>query len=266
MRHRMHADVGAHIPNPKGSASRCGYESVNYDRLSGSQRLRGLTRDFRGCVQDSGGRTIGGRAVVSVGGTAYVWRYAALADCSEPLGVWRQVSRVWEYEHAAVLLVFGAVSKAAVAAFSEVQFRESWGWCTFFNDLGCQEPKPSVPLPSNTTEFSLPVFTLDKLRNTAAAQRSFYGLLEFLDVEHDILGRIRVARDAIDQNLGRWLSEGWLLPARAWPLFEPPPRKEQLGDDEVFDEGAHMVMRVDKSLRLAELAKGVLELSSAGVA
>lgn len=239
---------------------------VNYDRLSGSQGLRALAKDFGACVQDCGGRIVGDRAVVSVGGSTYVWRYAALADCSYHLGVWNEVSRVWGYEHAVVLLVMGSVSQPALAAHSDIQFRVGWAWCTFFHHLSSREPKPSVPLPSNITEFSLPVFTLDKLSSTSAAQRSFYSLVEFLDVEQDILNRISVARDTINQNLRRWLSEGWLLPARAWPIFEPPPAKDALGHDEVFDQEAHRVLRVDKGLRVSKLAEGVLELSQGVVA
>lgn len=236
--------------------------SVEYARLPRREQLQVLMRDFAWCAEEVGACVYGDRVVVPLGRLRYVWRCVLLENCTHKLAIWNHVSRVWQYEHGVLFLVAGTVSKRAFTTFHEIHFKEKWGWFTCLDEMSRRYPEPTVPLPVNTKDFSLPVLTLSNLAGTHALCSSFYGLLRFLDTDEDTSRKLYLEREAVNDNLRRWLRQGWLISTRLWPILAPPPTNHELRKDEVFDKRSRTVLRRERSERLRNMAQTVLDLSA----
>lgn len=237
-------------------------DNVQYARLPRDEQLKAMLEDFQKCVEEIGGCLYGHQAVIPLRNLRYVWRCIALGDCTEKFAIWSYVSHAWQYEHGVLFLVMGTVSKRAFHSYVEVNFKEKWGWFTYYNVPNYLIPKPQVPLPVNTKEASLVTLTLPNLADTDALRSSFHSLLQFLDADQDSYRRIRLARDGINVNLRRWLRQGWLMSTNR-SYWGGRPKKHELGENEVFNTRyGNTVLRREKSEELRNMAQTILDLSA----
>ena len=117
-------------------------------------------------------------------------------------------------------------------------------------------------LPLNTKQASLVVLNLPNLMDTDSFRNSFYSLLQFLEADSASYKRIRLAREGINANLGRWLKQGWLIDThRIWGTGRP--KKAELGKNEIFDRHyGDSILRRERSEKLSSMAQTVLDLSA----
>lgn len=237
-------------------------DNVQYARLPRDKQLEAMLNDFQKCVEEIGGCFCGHRVVIPLRKLRYVWRYVALRECTQEFAIPSYASYQWQYEHGVLFLVIGTVSKRAFPTYAEVNFREKWGWFTYYSHSSYLLHKRSVPLPVNTKETSLVILTLPNLADTDALRSAFHSLLQFLDTDQDSYSRIRLARDGININLRRWLRQGWLIRTNRF-YARGRPKKSDLGKNEIFDRRyGNAVLKREKTKKLTNMAQTVLDLSA----
>lgn len=237
--------------------------NVQYAKLARQEQLQTILKDFQKCVEEIGGCLCGNRVVIPLRSLRYVWRCIVLRECTQRFGLWSCVARGWEYEHGVLLLVMGTVSKRAFHTYEKVNFKEKWGWFSYYDLPNFLEPEPFVLLPVNTKKASLVVLTLPNLADTDALRNSFHSLLQFLNADSESYRRIHLAREGINDNLRRWLRQGWLIETNRMYSRRWRPEKSELGENEIFDRRyGNFILRREKSKKLMSMAQTVLDLSA----
>lgn len=236
--------------------------NVQYTRLPRDEQGDALLDDFLECLGEIGGILYGERVVVPVRNLRYVWRLILLRECTQKFAIWTYTSRAWQYEHGALFLVMGTVSKRAFHEYVKLNFREKWGHFTYYDLPNFLVPEPPSPIPVNTKRTAFVTITLPKLADTDTLRNSFLGMVQFLSTDQDSYDRIRFARDGINANLRRWLRQGWLISTRH-SYIGGRPKKSELKDNEVFDRRfGNMILRRERDQHLINTAQTILDLSA----
>ena len=184
--------------------------NVQYARLSKDKQKEAMTRDLRNCVEEIGGylriEKIGNglypnRVVIPIGKQKYVWRCILIGECTHKFGIEDVVNDYWQCEHGFLILAVGTVSKRAFPMYSEVNFKEEWGWFTYHF--------PSyyyfTEIFSGPKRCRIVTLTLPNIVDTDALRTSFYSMLQFLSADRASYDRLWLARKRINAVLKRWL-------------------------------------------------------------
>jgi hypothetical protein len=235
---------------------------VRYARLPKRDQPQAMRRDLEDCLQEVGGSVHGDHMVVPIRGRRCILRYSMWWQCTAESAVLYTMCRNWRYEHGALLLVDGRVSRSAVDAFAAVYFQEAWGhFASYPFGVSPFEPWSSLRLPVNTTRTAIIAAALPHVGDSNRLRRSLLDLLDFLGTDDEAYEIVRSARAGMNANLRRWLRQGWLMATgRCYK-----PATEELGANEIFDKRRGEVLRRERSAQQLESAQRVLDLSAGRV-
>jgi hypothetical protein len=235
---------------------------VRYARLPKRDQSQAMRRDLEDCLQEIGGSVHGDNMVVPIRGRRHVWRYSMWRQCTAESAVLSSICRNWRYEHGALLLVDGRVSRSAVDAFAAVYFQEPWGhFASYPFGVSPFEPWSGLRLPVNMTQTAIIAAALPNVGDGNRLRGSLLGLIDFLRTDDEAYEIVRSARTGIDANLRQWLRQGWLMSTgRCYK-----PAREELAANETFDRRRGEVLRRERSAQQMEGAQRVLDLSAGRV-
>ena len=171
--------------------------NVEYTKLPIDEQIKAIQKDFQKCVEEVGGCIYGHRAVIPLKHLRYVWHYIILREYAGNYDFLLNISLKWQFEHGLLILIMKTIPKRAFhEQYTQVHFKEKLGWFT------CH--KEHVYGPTKVKNISLVTITLPNLADTDTLQKSFFSLLQYLEVNHDSYNRIRVVRNEINLILRSW--------------------------------------------------------------
>lgn len=200
-----------------------------YEKLPFRKQENSILNDLRKILDEIGIKYHKDKLILPFKKSKYVLRLILLSEATDSHLIGRYVRTRWQYEHGFLFLILGGISKRSFSPYTEIMFKEKWGWFTsqyLYRETFYSYSLSNVILPNNVEKLPLVVLALSNIKDTNTLRTSFLKMINYIEEDSSALKFLRDARAKINSDIKKWKISGWPIDDPRAPSFTTPQKRK----------------------------------------
>ncbi len=179
--------------------------NVDYYRLPMKEKYNAIMKDLKILISEHQGKFLKHDFILKLFEETFVFNIRVADKFGKDLLDYYLRGRA--FGHIILVVSVNNVSRGSFSSYSDVLFKENWGWFSNFEIHGGQSAYNYfgifVPLQNNYMPFT--VICLSNVRSSDHLRRSFLSLINYLNSDINVQNNLQESRDIINSQLFEWL-------------------------------------------------------------